>query len=82
MSRSSSRGSATDGVHVNGHGKVCHVIRGLFDRRPILQAYTCRPNYIRTSGPIVQIASQQIAIIANCNAPRPWFTRKPLFILN
>lgn len=39
-------------------------------------------HYIRAPYAIVQIASQQIAIIANCNAPQPRFTRKLLFILN
>ncbi|QDH67198.1 hypothetical protein FKZ69_25430 [Pseudomonas azotoformans] len=30
------KGTATDGVHVNGRGGFCHVVRGLFKCRPSL----------------------------------------------
>ncbi|AYF50449.1 hypothetical protein DXV65_23780 [Pseudomonas fluorescens] len=62
------RGAATDGVHVNGRGRFCHVVRWLFECRPILawrNAVSARKH--GHLGAIVQNALPQNASIANCN---------------
>jgi hypothetical protein len=61
-------GAATDGVHVNGAGEFCHVVRGLFECRP----KPVTPGRISLNdcgqfATIVQNALPQNAIIANCN---------------
>ncbi|TKJ55999.1 hypothetical protein PspCFBP13506_26135 [Pseudomonas sp. CFBP13506] len=64
------RGTATDGVHVNGRVRFCHVVRGLFECRPILanaivvqpckhrhMTPSCRMHYDKM--PALQIAIRQ-----------------------
>ncbi len=36
-------GAATDGVHVNGQGEFCHVVRQLFRRKPLFRTATDLP---------------------------------------
>ncbi|OPB16105.1 hypothetical protein DA482_23175 [Pseudomonas fluorescens] len=55
-------------MHVNGRGGFCHVVRRLFECRPILVQRMSVSS--RNHGPlsaIVQNALPQNAIIANCN---------------
>ncbi|OPA85378.1 hypothetical protein BFW86_21705 [Pseudomonas fluorescens] len=55
-------------MHVNGRGGFCHVVRGLFECRPILGPLT--PTSPRKPGhrrQVVQNALLQNAIIAICN---------------
>lgn len=55
--------SAMDGEHVNGHTRVCHVVLRLFTCRQTPQTYA--------ASWIVQFASLQIAVSAQCNERQP-----------
>lgn len=67
-----SRGSATDGEHVNGHAPVCHVIR---------RHIKCRHAYCNAAGRFtVHFAPFQKAIIADCNPSDPTLPPKSLFL--
>lgn len=75
-------GLATDGVHLNGRGWFCHVVRWHFDCRPIpAHAFKASSNTPRLFTAIVQIALRQYAIIANCNPATPKVEPNSLFLL-
>ena len=61
--------TATDGVHVNGQGEFCHVVRHLFRCKPLPLPTRERPMPARLPIPIVQNALARKAIIASCNEP-------------
>ena len=72
--------TATDGVHVNGQGEFCHVVRQLFRRKtPPLHTHG-RPRSTGLPSLIVQNALTQKAIIASCNEQHLRIIYKLLFL--
>ena len=79
MTAVAAMGAATDGVHVNGQGRICHVVRGLFEcRRMPARKSRVSPRKTRVAEAIVQNALPQNASIAICNPQPPKNSLKPL----